>query len=213
MAVEPKRGCGFRKVGGLYLVCDGAGWPCGRLPLPLTVCPTCGAGIKQSRGWTWVDPGELFDAAAGCEWPEAVDTSSGWRGCGNCPLADPRQTMGERAGLLWIGEKFYASPLEFEVEAGKLGISRRIAAVPHEFELGKTWVLLAHPKAITSQQTILEGRGAAEPGPGVFSVFKPQRIEKIVTETEAADAEAMAVLERRGITPIAVPDGDEDHAP
>ena len=55
MAVEAKRGCGYRKVGGLYLVSDGLGIPCDRLPITLEVCPCCGAGIKPARGWTWVD--------------------------------------------------------------------------------------------------------------------------------------------------------------
>lgn len=30
MACEPKRGCGYRKVGGIYLVGGGIGVPCDR---------------------------------------------------------------------------------------------------------------------------------------------------------------------------------------
>lgn len=53
MAIEAKRGCGFRKVGGTYLVSEGEGMPCDRLPIKLDVCPVCSHGFKRSRGWTW----------------------------------------------------------------------------------------------------------------------------------------------------------------
>jgi hypothetical protein len=47
MAIERKRGCGYRKVGGMYLVGDEGIWvPCDRLPIILDVCPACGGGIK-----------------------------------------------------------------------------------------------------------------------------------------------------------------------
>lgn len=35
MAIEPRRGCGYRKMGGLYLVADALGEVCHRLPFPL----------------------------------------------------------------------------------------------------------------------------------------------------------------------------------
>lgn len=60
---EPRRGCGYRKEGGLYLVGGGLSAPCGRLPIPLTVCPVCNGGIHPARGWTWVSPRALFGAA------------------------------------------------------------------------------------------------------------------------------------------------------
>ena len=58
---ESERGCGFRKKGGLYLVSEGLAAPCGKLPIPLTVCPVCGQGIKPSRGWTWINGKKLVD--------------------------------------------------------------------------------------------------------------------------------------------------------
>ncbi len=57
---ESKRGCGYRKQGGLYLMAGGPSAECGKLPLELTVCPCCGAGIKPARGWTWVNAEALF---------------------------------------------------------------------------------------------------------------------------------------------------------
>ena len=56
MAVEARRGCGYRKVGGLYLMGGTGGMPCCKMPIPLHVCPTCHGGIKQTRGWSWIDP-------------------------------------------------------------------------------------------------------------------------------------------------------------
>ncbi len=60
LTFEAARGCGYRKAGGKYLVSGGEMLPCGRLPLELTVCPCCSQGIKQSRGWTWIDPEKLL---------------------------------------------------------------------------------------------------------------------------------------------------------
>ena len=54
MAVEARRGCGYRKVGGLYLMGGTGGMPCCKMPIPLHVCPTCHGGIKQTRGWSWI---------------------------------------------------------------------------------------------------------------------------------------------------------------
>src|SRR5215468_1900417 len=103
MAVEPKRGCGYRKVGGLYLVSGRDGAPCCKMPIALTVCPTCGTGVKQSRGWTWIDARPWLQGP--CKWPNQ-----------HCIAADPTQ-LGERVGLLWIGEKFYPTTQHFQREA------------------------------------------------------------------------------------------------
>ena len=64
-----------------------------------------------------------------------------------------------RVGLIWVGEKFYPTPQDFCAEAEKMGISRRIPAVPNDFVLGETWVWLAHRKAI---EAIDAGRFKAE---------------------------------------------------
>jgi hypothetical protein len=42
---------------------------------------------------------------------------------------------------------------------------------------------------------------------------QPERIEKLVTESQSRDATEMAKLARRGITPVVVPDNDPDHNP
>lgn len=218
MAVEARRGCGYRKVGGIYLVTDGGGMPCDRLPIPLTVCPTCNHGIKQSRGWTWLDVAELVGGVH----PSCMDEFP-------CPLCMATAEMG-KAGLLWVGEKFYKTPADFAAEANRLGVSRRISAVPREFKVGETWVLLAHPKTVRCEPChgsgVVPGELASAEvkdfvpcqacsgsgkAPGIFHVVRPRRLEIIVTESQSKDAEYMESLAKRNLTPVVVPDNDKDH--
>lgn len=217
MAVEPRRGCGYRKIGGLYLVSPSDGFPCDRLPIPLTVCPVCSHGFKQSRGFTWVDVDGLVGGihkACADEFP--------------CPLCMSTHELG-KAGLLWIGEKFYKTPRDFDDEARILGISRRIPAVPRNFKVGETWVLLAHPK--TTRCEACKGSGLLDPLervgevlnaekcerchatgriPAIFKVWRPRRVEKILPESLRDSKEAAQLIEQ-GITPVFVPDNDPDH--
>jgi hypothetical protein len=184
--IEGKRGCGYRKEGGLYLVSEGLGRYCGALPIELEVCPTCHHGIKPSRGWTWIDLSALA-AVRGC---------SREGGCGNCPIADAKI---QQCGLLWVGEQFYKTPAAFAKEAGSMGISRRIQAVPRGFVVGETWVALAHRKAIESVFKLGE-----EPTykSAIFHVFRPQRIEYIVKKGDSN--EKLEDLEKRGMTLVKV---------
>jgi hypothetical protein len=178
--VEARRGCGWRKPGGLYLVADGIGDPCPLLPVPLVVCPACGCGIKPARGWTWIEPDTLLNPRE--------------HGHSDCPLNEPGG-MGERAGLLWIGGVFY-TPQEWVLEAHRMGVSRRIQAVPRGFVLGETWVAVAH-RAVPAPDP-----WSSVTCPGVFYLFRPQRIEYVVRGDESDD-ELDALLER-GITPLRV---------
>lgn len=212
MAVEPKRGCGYRKIGGLYMVGRGVGIPCDRLPFELSVCSCCGQGIKQARGFTWVNVAQLFQGAhlvaPGTAAP--ADSRCGcWHSNNFCALCLNPERMG-RAGLLWIGEKFYKTPDLFVKEGVELGFSRRIKAVPQGFKVGETWVLLAHSSAI---DRIVGGDGLSsqhEFRPGVFYVWLPQRWELIMMESQRNSPEAEAA-EKRGISPVFVPDDDKDH--
>jgi hypothetical protein len=60
--VESKRGCGYRKPGGLYLVSGGFAKTCYKLPIGLTVCPCCNQGIKPARGFTWISAEFIKDS-------------------------------------------------------------------------------------------------------------------------------------------------------
>jgi len=198
MAIEPRRGCGYRKVGGLYIVSGGLGDPCCKLPILLKVCPTCGGGVKQTRGWTWIDPRPWLKGP--CSREAFI----------NCPAASA-EAMGDRVGLLWIGEKFYPTPAFFVEEANRLGISRRITAIPRGFKVGEHWVFLAHPKVKLVLPLDAGPTDKADWVAGIFRIFKPDRIEKIVTETMAKDEAEMAKLAEHNITPVIVPDDDKDH--
>jgi len=184
---EGKRGCGYRKAGGLYLVTAGEGRYCGALPIPLSVCPTCHHGIKPARGWTWVD---LQAIRAGKPCIQTISPDY----CNQCPFFSI-----EKVGLIWVGEKFYPTTASFSSEAQQMGISRRIARIPHQFKLGETWVALAHRKAIVDEVEF-----GKEPiyTPGIFRLFKPSAIEYVVREEDTE--EKLEKLEKRGITLVKV---------
>jgi hypothetical protein len=202
MAVEKARGCGYRKVGGLYLVTEGMGEPCERLPIPIMPCTCCGSRIKQSRGWQWVDIAWILSGARSCDGKPDH--------CPHCPVCTPRlfadaKPMG-KAGLLWIGGKFYKDPNAWMHEAQRMGVSRRIHTIPKGFELGKTWTFVAHPEAIPAKNKGKEGQ------PAIFHVFKTQKLELIVTEKMKSEKWVKDFV-KKGVTLVEVPEDDPDHAP
>ena len=212
---EGKRGCGYRKPGGTYLVGGDTLAPCPKLPIEVHTCPTCGQGVKAARGWTWieyepfVEPGPHGDPehSAGCvlaQPPETVTTEEG------------------KVGLIWVGEMHYKTPGEFMREALSMGLSRRVTAIPRGLEVGKTLVLLGHRKAIRKgwldpetnavYETLDEVEEAGlnpldiEPNyvAGVFTAFVPTAIEYVLKPEEENDEERIEVLRERGITPVIV---------
>jgi hypothetical protein len=199
MAVEGRRGCGYRTVGGMYLVSDGFSFPCDRLTFEIPeVCPCCGGGTKFSRGWTWVDPVKLFDGnhkflSALIQIGESInylDCPPIEQFCdclgGNCPVCRPALMNGQ-AALLWVGERHY-SPEEFKAEAAKMGVSKKIPTIPRDLKVGETWVLCAHKKAIEKDVFVKHDEGGDDwethNFPGIFFAFQPNRIEKIVKQSD-----------------------------
>lgn len=210
MAVETKRGCGYRKVGGIYLVGDYIPVYCDRLPYKLDVCPICGGGIKVGRGMTTINPLKLFgehllSGQLDGEWFECEDNP-------NCYLCRPPNSP---AYLMNVGEKYYKTPRDFLDEGSLQGFSKRIAQIPKDFEIGKTIVYLTHPKAC-QEEPVNGGNGKlveVEYSMGIFTAFIPQRIEKLFwqSELDKMSEKEKKALNRRGITPIGIPDGDKDH--
>lgn len=140
----------------------------GNLPFELTVCPTCNAGMKFSRGFTWINPRNLF--------------------------GDP--TLPEKAGLIWIGERFYPTPQHFILEAQTQGISRRLATVPRGLVIGETRIYLAHRKVFV---------GKPEQVPAIFAWFVPTGLQYVVRPTDGS--EKIEALSKRGIEAVhVVPD-------
>lgn len=213
---DRRRGCGYRKEGGLYMVAPPGGISCGRFPIQVKTCPTCSGGIKPTRGFTWVNPAALFpDVQCRREGPPCND----FDGC------SPRFENLDRAGLLWVGEAFYPRREDFLAEAKNLGISRRIPHVPNDFEIGRTWVLLGHRSAMRVECEKCEGvgtigpigyHGISNPGeycdqcggegvtiePGIIAMFRPTAVE-YVTRGDETDEELVRLV-KRGVTPVKV---------
>lgn len=199
MLQERKRGCGYRKPGGLYLMGDVTMQvvKCGKLPLALTTCPVCGGGIRRSPWPRWVNACELFRRVP-CDLQGTKHHAICWLNpltlCGDEEVGDP--ALGKRALLIWIGEGHYSTPRKFFDEAEALGISRRIAAIPRGFVVGETLVLFAHVRAIA------KGEPIAAWDPGIISAFVPDRIEYVV---KLGDTEKkLARLVGRGVTLVRV---------
>ena len=202
MAVEERRGCGYRTAGGIYLAGSTGQESCDRLPFPLSTCPHCHTGIKQTRGFQWVSI-DLVEAAA----PTCVKMSNHCWQCLFCggPLASVLEPNG-KVGLFWVGAQFYPTPLDWLLEAQRLGASRRISAIPRDFVIGESWVLAAHPKAFCSPSP------GEEPQPGAFYLWKPSRVELIVTPSMKKQKWAQRLF-KQGVTPVEVPEDDPDHVP
>ena len=124
MAVEPQRKCGYRKVGGIYIVSSPLDEVCSDLPLEIPVCPCCGNTIEFFRGIRRINPNKLWK-------------TGGWK-CTPHP---------DKAWFMWIGKHFYPTPADFIEEAQELGVSKRIPFVPDELQTGDV-VFLAHKKGI-----------------------------------------------------------------
>ena len=236
MAVEAKRGCGFRRVNGLYLVGGGLSAPCDRMPYPLDRCRTCGGGVKFTRGHTWLQP-DFFEPHS-----DSLPATIYCRDESACPVCNNRDDFGPHL-LLWIGRGHY-SPEAFLEEGRRLGVSRRISAMPKGLVLGETWVLLAHLDAVPAGHTLCArcelppaqhpdqpdavfhggilkstiGKSAEacdkfeppKPTPGIFCAFIPRAVELVLRESDATP-ERVEKEAKRGVSVVAVPDDDKDH--
>lgn len=198
MASESPRGCGYRKVGGTYLVGGYVFTPCDRLPYPLDICPTCSGGIKVTRGFTKINPRILFANHEYC-----TDRKR------PCWMCDPKD---EVAFIIGVGQKFY-TPDRFMWEAQEMGVSKRIPFVPKALKVGETVVYLSHPKACTTFEPPTEENNGdcSKSSPGIFCVFIPQKIEKLCWQSQHTP-ENIEKHRKRGIELVPVPDGDVDHA-
>lgn len=220
MAIEDKRGCGYRKVGGVYIEGEYTGAPCDRLPLPITSCPVCGSGVHVNRGVTRIIPVKLFGYHQPCE--DKIRP---------CFVCDPPEDPGY---IMLVGEMHYKTPADFMEEGLRMGISKRLPSehIPKDLIVGKTVVYLAHRKAVEvreapadqkslglsqdpDQERLIDAESVKK-ALGIFAAFIPKRIVQIVRESELEGKSGELLresLEKRGIVPVPVPDGDPDHDP
>jgi len=129
---------------------------------------------------------------------------------------------------MMVGERYY-TPESFFNEALAMGISKRIPFMPKGLDLGKTVLYLAYPKACevkvqaalqqamaiveesqTKRPRLLETE-KVEKALGIFCAFIPQRVEKLIWKSALTDKKREE-MEKRGITPVPISDGDNDHA-
>jgi hypothetical protein len=210
ISYEEERGCGFRKPAsdgvGVYLMGPSEGRPCGRLPFALHACPTCGSGIKPGRGWQWIEPRKLFHPAAGVLEPCVTLSAEHLRQCGYAGVTSMRELCRTcplgvglpdgKHGLVWIGEGFYATAADFMSEARRMGISRKIRQIPKDFQLGTTFVYLAHRHAVDTGEK--NEKGDAVLGPAVFTVFKPTGIDLVIADETKVPEKAERLAEKYG---------------
>lgn len=138
---EEKRGCGWRMPGGLYLMGTGESTPCARMPLPLTACSACSAGIKPARSWTWLTvPCALWDASRELCWRSY---------CSRCPLS--RKVEEQRGELLWCGE---GSVKRID------GMCPTCPATKHT--KSQPGVLLSVSNSVSKSPTAIHGKGHAQ---------------------------------------------------
>lgn len=198
MAVEEIRGCGYRKVGGLYLIGGLLSAPCDRLPLALPVCKTCGQSIKVTRSFTIFNPFLMLGVHKDCK-DETIP----------CLVCTPPN---REAYIMPVGNRDY-SPENFIQEANKMGVCKRIPYIPKGMEMGKSVVYLIHSKAIDTSEK--DDKGKSTYKPGIFCAFIPKGVEKLVWQSELKGKKGETLkreLKKRGITPVVIPDGDKDHA-
>lgn len=133
MPIEPKRGCGYRKVGGLYLCGSGMSIPCDMLPLELKQCELCGYEIPFTRAFIWINKKYIQHYSDShdkkkCSCLKITD---------KCPICTPERIQQDKYGLMWVGSIYY-TPESFIKEAQQMGVSKRIAKIPKELKIGET---------------------------------------------------------------------------
>jgi len=204
---EIERGCGFRKVGAIYLVGEGLSTSCDMLPMKLEPCQCCGFRPSFSRNFQKLNSeyvnqrATIHFASEACTCLQAKPT---------CPLCFPLKT--DSFGLMFVSSKAY-TPENFIKEAKMIGVSKRIPEIPKGIRLNETWILLAYSKYPFHPKTEFEETGLkAEPKlePAVFYAFKPARIEMLIWKMDVRP-KIIAYLEKKGITPIIIEEGSEGY--
>lgn len=230
MAVEAARGCGYRKVGGTYMVSGEYMADCDRLPFKLEVCPCCGEGYRPSRALRKITPAKMLEG-------KHQDCTCG-PGCVVCNpdiiLMQDKKENEIGHYLEWIGTGHYGTGEDFAKEARVQGISRRLkTGVPRELVVGKSVIFLAHRSCAFAYNRTVKNERRREivtPLPAIFMAFVVHRLEHICTDKEYAQVQKyhaagrkaetqewdgrtheLLRMQHRGIVLVPVPHDDPDH--
>jgi hypothetical protein len=202
MMVEEKRGCGWRKVGGAYLVGEGLTVECDALPLDLEPCGECGYAVPFSRGIQEIHSGYLTSKVekAHQRLPRGLCKDS--FPCPICGSGLPKKIF-----LMYVSQEYY-TPESFISEAKRMGVSKRIApqSIPKNFLLGRDWIFLAHKRVSFSARALLSDEWKDEIKRGIFYAFRPQRIEMLLwkdTLRENFESEIQE-WEKKGFTVVLI---------
>jgi hypothetical protein len=154
MAIEARRACGYRRVGGTYLCGGDTPSFCDRLPYPLAACPAWGDGVRVFGEFGSINPPKLFDSH---HFGDQDDKSGLYiRSCTDgaltCFMCDSRD---EPTFIMGGGEKFYKTTAEFVSGAREPGVYKRIPFIPKDSKLSDTVVSLAHPKAVAIKEPVV----------------------------------------------------------
>jgi hypothetical protein len=184
------------------------------------LCETCGNFIREFQGVQSFNPKKLlgdhplYDDDVTGDVTICTDPKS----CMACFPPEPTidldrdlQPQEVKHFMMWVGRSYYTKD-SFTEEANIQGISKRISAngIPDGMIPEKSLVYLAMRNIMDSN--IVEIDGQRRKAHGIFMVFRIQKLEYLIWESEATP-DYIKHLEDLGLTPVIIPDGDEDHAP
>jgi hypothetical protein len=118
-------------------------------------------------------------------------------------------------GMMWVNEKDYPGAAFFVSEARTQPIQMRIKHLSCNIQIGASWVLLAHRKAIVDYSDgaggwINEETGQAETAikykPGMFTMFRVDAVEYLVTEKDLQGSAVKYLydMQKGGVTLVKV---------
>lgn len=227
---EFERGCGYRKVGGVYLVCDGASFTCDGLPVEMVPCHCCEFSVSQARSMQPIPAGYMTYLMRNHKCTEEKGFP--------CPICFYAETYPKAKAvivelpsdsperlkleaelpkvfyLMFVSKEFY-TPESFMEEARLLGVSKRVApnSLPKGFKVGRDWVFLAHGTvpfpAIDKSGQVLKGERRY--ATGIFYAFRPSRLELVLYKGDVDD-QRIADYEEAGYTVVLLEKTDENLA-
>jgi hypothetical protein len=112
---------------------------------------------------------------------------------------------------MWIGKQYYPKVEDFVREVNTMGLSRKIAYVPEWLKNGS--ILYLAREGLIDKVKGYSPKKKKIKSPGIFMAITVTGIEYILPESEMQNEELLKELEEKKITPVFVPDDDEDHKP